>query len=414
MIHNNLLEEEKMSDLDEILINYKGTLSTKDQKIFLELKRYDHVNFNLINDDGYIEIGKLRKKKSNGLIRDDRSTKKVYDEQSTIDEETKPKKIISNERILNQFLRQFKPSLIKLSIFNFPLEIKLDQSIDYDLECIDPRFQLLSFYHLINRRKINLEEFIDHNCLSITFVSLSFKDENLRRLGYMVLMKIKQNLCDDNYGTIWRLIFDKLIASLKDENQWIPPLITSFFVHLIPFIQKPIYSINEQITKFLTVHSSFRFQSIVAFILSWFTIDNQEKINFYQEIALSVLINGLKTDDDFNLCLNGKVMDFLMINYSSSILFEANVKRKILDFFKLIARQPQAIRLMSTEKAFLFWLNQLIIDTNQIEILNKLNQIICQIDEMNYDFYPLFQIELKMIKKICRTKLDHLFEQDDL
>ena len=426
-------------ELTELLTNYKGTLSVKDQKIFFELQRYDHVNFNLINENGYVEFGKSRKSNLNGLNSEpnaqrndelnEKSSHRSNDEpnqklgekpddpkadQANDDANNKKlKKLNLNQQsCLSKFLKQFKQPLIKSSIFSFPSDIELDRPIDYGEECLDPRFLLLSFYQLINQRKTTLDEFIDTNCLAITFVSLSFKDDRLRRVGYAVLVKLKQNLCADSYGIIWRIILDKFAASLKEGNQLIQPLITSFLVHIIPFIKTPTYSIHEQLTKFLCNYSSFKFSSIVGFILSMLIIDDPERHSFYQEVALLVLKNGLKTEDDFSLCLHGKIVDFLLVNYNSSLLVKRNLKIKVLEIFKLITRLPEASKLLCTEKAFLLWLNQLIVEENQIETLNKLNQIISQLSELNCDFYPLFQIELKMVKNVCAKKLDHLFEQD--
>jgi hypothetical protein len=213
------------------------------------------------------------------------------------------------------------------------------------------------------------------------------------------------------YGTIWRIILDKLAASLDKENQLIEPLIASFFVHIIPLIKNPSYSIYEQLTKFLQNYSSFKFNSIVGFIFSMLIADDLEQNSFYQEIALLMLKNGLKTDADFNRCLHCKIIDFLMINYNSPILFKSNLKSKVLDLFQSIIKLQTARKLLCIEKAFLLWLNQLIIEENNLEILNKLNQIINQ-DELNFSPYPLYQTELKLIKNVCIRRIDYLFEQE--
>lgn len=398
--------------IDDQLGNYKGTLSIKDQKILFELKKFDQLNYDLINEDGYIEIGKHRKKNDDNLKDELKNELKKDDEESVISDYQDKLRKIENNRPIVKFFKQFKQSLIKSSIFNYPLDIELNKINDCEYECLDPRFLLLSFYQLINNKKVTLEEFIDNNCLAIVFVSLSFEDDKLRRLGYSVLTKFKQTICNDTYGTIWRIVLDKLSASLNEDNQLIQPLITSFFVHIIPFLKCPTYSIYENLSKFLQNYPSFRFNSIVNFIFSMLITDDLERSSLYQEVALLMLKNGIKTEQDFILCLNSKIIDFMLINYNSPILFKSNLKDKVLDIFQLITRLSSACKLLCTEKAFILWLNQLIVEENKIDTLNKINQIVIGLDELNCDFYPLYKIELKMIRNVCTKKIDNLFEQD--
>ena len=412
--------------LDNLLSSYRGTLSVKDQRTFLELRHFDHMHSNLISEDGYIVFGKFRNK-SEDLKSDEKGDPKSDPKSDPTEDpkndqidqkdddaskaSTKSKKRVE-ERPLTRFLKQFKQPLIKSSIFSFPPDLELDQVQECAHECLDPRFLLLSFYQLINARKVTLEEFIDNNCLAIVFVSLSFHDEHLRRLGYSVLSKFKQTLCSETYGTIWRIVLDKLAASLQEENQRLPPVIASFFVHIIPFLKSPTYSIYDQLTKFLTNYPNFKFSSIVAFIFSMLITDDLELNTFYQDVALLMLRNGMKTEEDFALCLHCKIIDFLLINYNSPILFKAGLKAKVLDIFLLIARLPHASKLLCTEKAFLLWLDQLIVQENSVDVLNKIGRIIAQLSEHDSAYYPLFQRELQMIRSVCLTKIDNRFERD--
>ena len=400
------------SKLNGLLSNYRGTLSVKDQRTFLELTYFDKPNSGLISEDGYIVIGKFRNR-GEGLKSDQKSSLKDEDEddKESVSIQGKTKKKVE-ERPLTKFLKQFKQPLIKSSIFGFPLDVELDKVHDCEQECLDPRFLLLSFYQLVNARKVTLEEFIDNNCLAIVFVSLSFKDDRLRRLGYTVLSKFKQTLCGETYGTIWRIILDKLAASLKEENQRLPPVIASFFVHIIPFIKSPTYSIYDQLTKFLQSFSNFKFSSIVAFIFSMLITDDPELHTFYQDVALLTLRNGMKTEEDFSLCLHCKIIDFLLINYNSPILFKPGLRSKVLDIFHLISKLPLASRLVCTEKAFLLWLDQLVVQENNLEVLNKISQIVAQLDEHDSKPYPLFQTELRLIRSVCIAKIDDRFERD--
>lgn len=414
--------------LDNLLSSYRGTLSVKDQRTFLELRHFDHVNSNLISEDGYIVFGKFRNKSEDlksGSKNDQTSDLKSdptndptndpkNDEdagKASVSNPSKAKKRIE-ERPLTKFLKQFKQPLIKSSIFGFPLDIELDQVHECEQECLDPRFLLLSFYQLMNARKVTLEEFVDNNCLAIVFVSLSFRDEQLRRLGYTVLSKFKQTLCSETYGTIWRIVLDKLSASLQAENQQLPPIIASFFVHIIPFIKSPTYSIYDQLTKFLANYPNFKFSSIVAFIFSMLITDDLELNTFYQDVALLMLRNGMKTEEDFSLCLHCRIVDFLLINYNSPILFKAGLKSKVLDIFHLISKLPQASKLLCTEKAFPLWLDQLIVQENSVDVLNKISRIIAQLSELDSEHYPLLQTELRMIRSVCLTKIDNRFERD--
>lgn len=409
-----------MEKLDNLLSNYRGTLSVKDQRTFLELKYFDHPNSGLVSEDGYIRIGKFRTKsedlknnnQKNGPKSDPKNDlKNDEDDKESLFNQGKAKKKIE-ERPLTKFLKQFKQPLIKSSIFGFPLDIELDKVYDCERECLDPRFLLLSFYQLINARKVTLEEFIDNNCLAIVFVSLSFRDAALRRLAYTVLSKFKQTLCGETYGTIWRIVLDKLAASLKEENQQLPPIIASFFVHVIPFLKSPTYSIYDQLTKFLTNFPNFKFSSIVAFLFSMLITDDPELHTFYQDVALLTLRNGMKTEEDFSLCLHCKVIDFLLINYNSPILFKPGLRSKVLDIFCLIAKLAPASRLMCTEKAFPLWLGQLIVQESDLDVLQKISQIVAQLSEHDSAFYPLFQTELRMIRSVCTAKIDNRFERD--
>lgn len=400
--------------LDNLLSNYRGTLSVKDQRTFLELRHFDHIHSGLISEHGYPIIGKFRNKSNaskNDLKSDPKNDLKNDEDGDKESNQGKAKKKFE-ERPLTKFLKQFKQPLIKSSIFGFPLDIELDRVHECEQECLDPRFLLLSFYQLMNARQVTLEEFIDNNCLAIVFVSLSFKDDQLRRIGYSVLSKFKQTLCNETYGTVWRIVLDKLAASLKEENQRLPPIIASFFVHIIPFLKSPTYSIYDQLTKFLTNFPNFKFSSIVAFIFSMLITDDPELNTFYQDVALLTLRNGMKTEEDFSLCLHCKIIDFLLINYSSPILFKAGLRNKVLDIFQLISKLPLASRLLCTEKAFLLWLDQLIVAENSMDVLNKISQIVRELSERDSLDYPLFQTELQMIRSVCTAKIDNRFERD--
>lgn len=404
-----------------MLDNYKGTLSVKDQNIFLKLKAFDPAHSKLINDeDGFIKFGKIKSKdesmkneQSEFNSKDD--TKQEISSKCDVkqsEKDAKNAKIKKENRPIYRFLKQFKQSLIKSSIFSFPLDIEFDKVFEHDEECLDPRFLLLSIYRLINLRMVTLEELVDTNCLAIMFVSLSFKDDQLRRLGYATIVKFRQLLCSDTYGAIWRIILDKLASSLKEDNQLIEPLIVSFFVHLIPFIKTPTYSINDKLLEFFCEKPEFKTYRIVRFIDSdMLRTDDQESSSLYQEVALLILKNGLKTERDFTLCLNCKIIDFLMVNFNSPILFRQKLKNKVLDIFYLISKLPLASKLLCKEKAFPTWLNQLSIEENNLELLNKINKIASELI-IHCNHYPLNQIELKLIKNVCTQKIDFLLEQE--
>ena len=451
--------------LVQLIGNYRATLSYRDQVIYLLMAAHEEAGFSFRNVNPDFQLNRFFQKSTSGQQSPINTKKKTTpkkdsddddaeedDDKSEEEDEDKsveghsqedmdqdeqesfktkqpgadqrqdqPQKqsIKANERKKKKtsdpsplivFLRQFNVDQFKKSILAMPDDLRLDEITDHpDKSLYDVRFFLSAFFQLLNDVRVDGNEFVEQNCLSMVLSCICLADVSIRRAAYSVL-NLFHKRCTGNYGRLWQLLLDKLRCTMKSETaKQFPAIIVSSLIHLIPFIHKPTCAVYIRLAKFLAQSPPFKFNLTMEFVRDLLVqTEDLEPSILYQNAALIIMRKGLRTELDCRLCVRVGLID-LLLNLFHSPLLADSLKPSILDVFDRLVTIEPAARQLCVEKAFLLWTSQLMFSEDKcLNTLDKINHILIKLENHGHDFYPQFKFELDLTRNTCSQLIDRL------
>lgn len=359
-----------MDTISKLLGNYHATLSGQDQEIFAQIVQFDQDNVLL---------------KYHPFIWGD-SASSYY---STISDSRYT--LFKIPRI-DQVMAQYEKNMMIKTVHEFPIDLGLYQtSYDDRSDLFDPRFILLSLYHLLSPSNlINCLKFISFRSLSLALVSTSANDSAIRTLAYSVLNRFYQHLESSKNTSIvyfWTHFINCFRASLKSENQKTSYLLTSSLALSIEIINSPKSPLFDPVKEFVGRKAVFDSESVSFFLLS---LLNYNHINWklFQATALGLLVQGVKDEGDYQICVQNNLYKTLLSLYTSEWTGK-EAKLGILKFVKNCINIVEFKRKLLVEDALVIWLSLIVINTpsthkEAIKEINTINKSVRKsIDELN-------------------------------
>lgn len=318
---------------------YGGTTTIQDEKILMRLAKGDKDGANVLFP---VLIGKEIK----------------VSDQPTL-----------SRHSLEEIFACLDPKKMIPSISYFPLDLSLNakkRMIRRDTlrghNVYDPRFLLVQFWHLLSPDQlINCSAFIEKHALSYIIVSLSSNQPCMRRLGYSCLQRFYRKLESSPHfqdKKFWINFIDQIRTSLKEDNEKIQRMETSFWHHAITIMNNPKSSTFTPVKDFVTSGKHLDVQEIVRFLSLTVKSKDIEKHSDFSKFVLRVVSDGMTSEEDFKLILKFGLIDWMMM-FSSSSHSEARDKEGVLSVFQALSRHDKKSTMkMCLEKGLLSFLMQ--------------------------------------------------------
>ncbi|XP_074604232.1 nucleolar pre-ribosomal-associated protein 1-like [Brevipalpus obovatus] len=368
-----------MEKLIDALTRYKCTLSAKDRAIFREI-------FSLDNQQAILRL--------HPFIWGSSATA-YYS--SIVDQRFTLFKLPRIDQVLVQY---DKEKLLK-TIDQFPLDLSLnpdddDGVIESREDLYDPRFILLSIYHLLSPHNlINCSKFINLRGLSIVLVCTSSNQPSIRSLAYAVLNRFYSHLESAKASSLvylWTHFVNCFRSTLKTENQKNPYLLTVTLVLSIEVINSPKSPLFPYVKDFVGQKASFENSCLAKFFLSLLR-SNDLSWKMFQSTALNILAKSVFDEGDFKICTEFDLYKIIFSLYTSEWT-DKSAKLAILKFIKRCVSIHSVLEKLIVEDAIIPWLTLIVVNGSNFT-------------------EPTIQ-ELEQISKIIRKSRKHLRVEDEM
>lgn len=391
------------SSMPDMLSNYNGSFTQKDQKILEMLKRFEAKKHSII--------------KSKIIV-----WGPAAQEHYSIKEDVNFS--LSHQTKMEDVLILFDKEKINRTLICFPANLSLDPFIPATIEhdIYDPRFLLPLLYHLIPLHSlINCHRFIELKGLSLALISLSSNSNEVRALGYLILYRFYHHLESSTLykdRLLWINFLDYIRSILKEENEQLPTITTMFFVRALEVMLHPTSQLYGFIKGFLTKAPKPDDAFILNPVLDLLSSRESPQYKQYQIWSLNFLADAIKLEIDYKLYKKLNIFNRLVSFYQSP-LSDHQTKILILNVIESIVKIKNAAKSLCKKSSFLAWMLQevnLIPEENSEEEKEKtahLSKIVCLIWENcsldSGSVYATFEKEYfnlipSMLKSVFKTQ----------
>lgn len=258
-------------------------------------------------------------------------------------------------------------SLILNSISHFPTSVKLKARkriklyLEEDVQILDPRFVLTQLWHLLSSRNlVDCRHFIDKNGLSLILVALSSRQSCVRKIAYSALQRFYRQIESQTFATFkdrhfWLNFIDSLRCGLKEENEQLRRLRTSFLTNSIRILRQPLHVLFPQIRDLVLNHSNSD-SELASEVLKLMQSAHPASHKQAFEWALAVITQAMDQKEDFELLNECRVFDFL-IESGSSPLFSPIEHQLVLTAFEATSRIEGTFPVLCKNNALIVFLN---------------------------------------------------------
>uniref|UniRef100_A0A1A8F3S5 URB1 ribosome biogenesis 1 homolog n=1 Tax=Nothobranchius korthausae TaxID=1143690 RepID=A0A1A8F3S5_9TELE len=266
-----------------LLAAYGATLSTSDQKLLLLLREYEGNQVSLLKFQSFfwgpaaVEHHKTRKSLGASLWKQPSS---------------------------DDVLALLKSDTMQQTVLKFPQRRRIfpqdntemlyrNDAVDDLGSLYDPCF-LLPLFSAILRPEcvVDCLKFVSSQALSVTVVSLSSYDSNLRAAAYHVLHCFYQHLEAARFREKRQLLYlmDLVKNGIRKQNQRLPFILTSYVTKVAQQMLKPEDHMYVVLNRFLLSHQSLDLRKVPEFTKLFYGFELEHKME--REWILSVLEEG--------------------------------------------------------------------------------------------------------------------------
>ncbi|KAJ0657662.1 putative nucleolar pre-ribosomal-associated protein [Helianthus annuus] len=421
------LEEDSSINARELvfllLSSYEATVSEKDleiYKIIQELESVDELNSSYIADVDFLwgtaaaRVRKVRKREQEFSV-DDVDEREKRRSQFRENLPVDPRKCAATALHFpyDRHMKSGALSSCKLS----------DDSAGNVSEIYDPAFILRMSLHGLSMNYIEPVEYASLGLLAVAFVSLSSPDDDIRKIGYKVLVEFseKASKISQKKKEVNRLrsLLTHVQNGIPEAWQRIPSVHALFAAEASVLLLDPSNDNYKSISKIL-LHSPMKTKTI-SFFDEFFWSNS---VNFKSERIwiLRLLYSGLNLEDDAQIYVRSSIFEKLLSFYSSP-LSDNESRELILQIVKKSMKFDKTSRYLIEHCGVISWLSSLIStfsgSTSQLAvILEVINNVVTsrntsqwlearsleQLTQISCRLYVLFVENIELVKEI------HLFD----
>lgn len=324
--------------------DYGFTLSTEDQKKFIEIER----------GSSYGEL--LRSLKQKGT---------TQDKQIDFKDESSSKFVLA----------QINQKLMKETISAFPINLPLNDRSLYtfskartDLnappdQIYDVRFVMPLLYHAVSPSLfVDCRDFIARRCLALSLTGLSSEDPQMRALCYKILERYYEHLLSALLidKQLWINLLDLIRNSIPVPNAKLKFLFTTFLAKIIDVLLHPDKDkMYELVKEFLAGRPRLRIDTIEIYD-DLLLCSDVDYYNNNLRWLITLFRDGLQSKNDLEVLIKLNVIPQVMCLYNSELRFE-RANETICSLFIRITTIATGSTLLATNYSFLPWLNQVIL-----------------------------------------------------
>ncbi|KAI7735982.1 hypothetical protein M8C21_022394 [Ambrosia artemisiifolia] len=353
-------EEDSIINARELLFlllsSYEATVSEKDleiYKIIQELESIDELNSSYIADMDFLWGTAATR------IRNVQEREQDFSSDD-MDETKKRRKIQFRENL------PVDPRKCAATVLHFPYDRHMnsgalssnklpDDNAGNVSEIYDPVFILRMSLHGLSMDYIEPVEYASLGLLAVAFVSLSSPDDDIRKLGYKVLVVFLEKSQKKKENRL-RLLLTHVQNGISEEGQRIPSVHALFAAEASVLLLDPSNDNYKTISKIL-LHSPMKIKTI-SFFDEFFWSNS---VNFKSDRIwiLRLLYSGLNIEDDAQIYARSSILEKLLSFYSSS-LSDNESKELILQIVKKSMKFEKTSRYLIEHCGVISWMSSLI------------------------------------------------------
>ncbi|KAM3582548.1 hypothetical protein VKS41_005193 [Umbelopsis sp. WA50703] len=282
--------------------------------------------------------------------------------------------MFNNPALANESLNLLDSTIMLNTVNDFPLDLTLERHFDFwesmntsrptDGQVVyDPAFLLPLLSTLLMAGTVDCRKFLECNAVGLMLVSLSSHDNNVRKVGYMLLddyYVVLQHADFREQKQIMLLMnaFKNAITERDQDNTFkrMPLLITAFAAQAIPILFSPAHFMYPKVNTFLLQRQLMDIEDIPLFYKLFNTASEHHKKD--RNWMLRLLGIGLHDFEDHRIYKRRHVYD-LVTAFFDSKLADNFTKRLILNIFWRATESPSITLDLARNSGFLSWLHQL-------------------------------------------------------
>uniref|UniRef100_A0A5B6YI04 Nucleolar pre-ribosomal-associated protein 1 N-terminal domain-containing protein n=1 Tax=Davidia involucrata TaxID=16924 RepID=A0A5B6YI04_DAVIN len=224
----------------------------------------------------------------------------------------------------------------------------------------DPVFILRFSIHCLSMGYIEPLEFTSLGLLAVAFVSISSRDNEMRKLGYEVLGRFKTALekCQRRKDVMrLRLLLTYLQNGIEEPWQRIPSITAVFVAEASLLLLDPSHDHYSTISKFLMCSPGVNLKCVPLFHNFFWS----SSVNFKTDRlwTLRLLYAGLNLEDDAQIYTRNSILETLLSFYASSLSDNAS-KELILQIVKKSMKLHKMARYLVEHCGLIPWLSSVV------------------------------------------------------
>lgn len=208
------------------------------------------------------------------------------------------------------------------------------------------RFLLRLFLSMMHAgSELKYRQFVEQNCLALTFSCTSSRDASVRKLAYCVLQRFLSLLqeldiesADDRYRNLYVYLLRFFKQSIEQDAPRLPHMVSHFFARVSKLILHPESPVYTAVLSFLVLKPIIDLNNVPE-LYKMLLSSSTEHHNEEREWILKLVYEGLIEPMDYNVLQNRYGVK-LILSLFPTCMINMNTRRLILSILKAAVQMP--------------------------------------------------------------------------
>ncbi|XP_054266683.1 uncharacterized protein LOC128988925 [Macrosteles quadrilineatus] len=271
-----------------------------------------------------------------------------------------------NKQNFSQLMDLFEEHKVNTTIANFPVQRALRPSdkMEDQPDVYDPAFYLPMLVAMFAPSEVFYTyKTCQSGCLSLVLAALSSHHEDVRRVAYVALQRFHCHLISNtnNQDSLWLHFLDAVRRGLSDSGGGVPRItsvVAVFLCRCVLALTAPTHPLYLPLAQYLLAKPRLDLHTAPE-LLPLFNSFSVQYHSIHQDWILSVLRDGMKDEEDFNISLNSMAFK-ITLDYFSSTLASDTAKTQILEVLGAAVKLKNGRNLLVDGYGLYPWLSSVV------------------------------------------------------